>query len=210
MKFRQTRSLGAQANAAVNGVTSRVDGRAGDVAARAARVIVAAVRVLRIPTAVLLLVPLPFIVMTFVLGIMAHGALQVVILVVAALMAAVSGMFWGRRRRIIQAVDDPGKLATELTIMVSLTDKVEETRGALSEIAGGGGWRVFERLRGVWKGAQMTGQWIDQVGDLRRARYFAPPKVGTTVTITLAALWLVPISIVVLVLTLVGTIAGSL
>jgi hypothetical protein len=148
--------------------------------------------------------------MTFVLGLLSDGALRVLILVAAVLMAAVGLAFWGRRRRIIQAVDDPAQLATELGIMISLSDKVDETRGALAQIAGGGGWRLFASLRGVWKGAAMTGRWIDGIGDLPRARYFGPPKIGTTVTITIAALWLVPISIVVALLSLIGAIADSL
>jgi hypothetical protein len=56
----------------------------------------------------------------------------------------------------------------------------------------------------------MTGRWIEGVGDLPRARYFVPPKIGTTVTVTLAALWLVPVSIVVALFAVIGTVAGSL
>jgi hypothetical protein len=209
MKF-QPKSFGSQANAAVGNLASQVDGETGEVARRAAGVITIAVRVLRIPTALVLGAPVPFIAMTLVLGLAADGNVRIVILLAGALMALVTAAFWGRRRKIIQAVDDPDKLATELGIMISLSDKVEETRGAISQIAGGGGWRLFERLRGLWKGASMTGSWIDRIGDLPRARYFAPPKIGTTVTITLAALWLVPISVVVALFALIGTLAGSL
>jgi hypothetical protein len=208
--MRFARRFGSQANSAVGGFASRVDDRTGEVAHRAANVITVAVRVLRLPTVILQAVPVPFILGTFALGLVADGSVRVVILVAAVLMAAVSGAFWGRRRRILQAVEDPDKLATELGIAISLSDKVDETRGALERIAGGGGWRIFERLRGVWSGVSMTGRWIDGIGDLPRARYFVPPKIGTTVTITIAALWLVPISIVVALLALIGTIAGSL
>lgn len=93
--------------------------------------------------------------------------------------------------------------------MISLSDKVDETRGALSQIAGGGGWRIFNRLKGVWGGVSMTGRWIDGIGDLQRARYFAPPKIGTTVTIAVAAFWLVPVSVLVALFAMIGTIAGS-
>ena len=68
----------------------------------------------------------------------------------------------------------------------------------------------FDRLKGAWGGMSMTGRWIDGIGDLPRARYFVPPRIGTTVTITIAALWLVPISVVVALFALIGTIAGSL
>lgn len=210
MRFRQAKSFGSQANAAVGGFASRIDDQTGEVAQRFAGVVTVAVRVLRIPTALLLCVPLPFIAATFVLGLLADGGIRIVILLAAIVMAAISAGFWGRRRRIMQAVEDPQQLTTELGIMISLSDKVDETRGALSQLAGGGGWRLFDRLKGAWSGVSMTGRWIDTIGDLPRARYFAPPKIGTTVTITIAALWLVPISVVVALFALIGTIAGSL
>ena len=209
MKFRQVKSLGAQANAKVGDMAAKVDDQTGDVATRAANVIVLAVRVLRVPTALILWLPVPFILATFGLGLAAHGATGVVILVIAVLMAIVSAAFWGRRRKILQAVEEPDKLSTELGIMISLSDKVDETRGAISQIAGAGGWRIFGRLKGLWKGAAMTGRWIDGIGDLPRARYFGPPKIGTTVTVAVAALWLIPISVVVALFALIGTIAGS-
>jgi hypothetical protein len=210
MKFRQAKSLGSQANARVGDFAGRIDDQTGEVANRAANVIALAVRVLRIPTAVVGSLPLPFIAATIVLGLVADGTAGVVFLVIGVAMAIVSGAFWGRRHKILRAVEEPDKLATELGIMISLSDKVDETRGALSQIAGGGGWRIFSRLRGAWKGASMTGRWIDGVGDLPRARYFGPPKIGTTVTVTVAALWLVPISVVAALFALIGTIAGSL
>lgn len=209
MKFRQVKSLGSQANAKVSDLAAKVDDQTGDVAKRTANVIVLAVRVLRVPTALVLWLALPFIAATFALGLVADGGTSAVILVIAVLMAIVSAAFWGRRRKILQAVEEPDKLATELGIMISLSDKVDETRGAISQIAGAGGWRIFARLRGLWKGAGMTARWIDGIGDLPRARYFGPPKIGTTVTITVAALWLIPISVVVALFALIGTIAGS-
>jgi len=209
MKFREVKSLGSQANAKVSDLASKVDDQTGEVAARTANVIVLAVRVLRIPTAVIMWLSLPFIAATFALGLVADGKTGVVISVIAVLMMVVSAAFWGRRRKILQAVEEPDKLATELGIMISLSDKVDETRGAISQIAGAGGWRLFSRLKGLWQGASMTGRWIEGIGDLPRARYFGPPKIGTTVTITVAALWLIPISVVVALFALIGTIAGS-
>ncbi|KQV75135.1 hypothetical protein ASC61_09040 [Aeromicrobium sp. Root344] len=208
--MRFAKSFGSQANTAVGGFASRVDDRTGEVAHRVAGVIAVAVRVLRLPTAVLQVVPVPFIAATLALGLVADGGVRVVVLVAGVLMAVVSGAFWGRRRAILRAVEEPDKLATELGIAISLSDKVDETRGALERVAGGGGWRLFDRLKGAWGGMSMTGRWIDGVGDLPRARYFVPPRIGTTVTITIAALWLVPISIVVALFALIGTIAGSL
>lgn len=208
--MRFAKSFGSQANSAVGGFASRVDDQTGEVAHRVANVITVAVRVLRLPTAILLCVPLPFIVATLALGLVADGGVRVVVLVAGVAMAAVSGAFWARRRGILRAVEEPDQLATELGIAISLSDKVDETRGALERIGGGGGWRLFDRLKGAWGGMTMTGRWIDGVGDLPRARYFVPPRIGTSVTITIAALWLVPISVVVALFALIGTIAGSL
>jgi hypothetical protein len=190
-------------------MAARVDGQTGDVAQRATSVIVLAVRVLRIPTLLVLIAPLPFIAATLLLAVNAEGPGRTIGLVVGLLMAAVSFAFGARRQRILRAVEEPTALATELGIAVSLSGKVDETRTALTQIAGGGGWRVLSRLRGVWSGVGMTGRWIESVGDLPRARYFVPPKIGTTVTIAIVSLWLVPISIVVVLFAVIGSVAGS-
>lgn len=210
MKLRQVKSLGGRANAAVGDLAAKVDDQTGEAAKKAARVIVLAVTFLRIPTALLMVLPIPFILTTIALGLLSDGGVRWVLLAAGLAMLAVSSAFWGRRRRILQAVEEPDKLATELGIMISMSDKVEETRGAISTIAGAGGWRLFERLKGVWSGVSMTGRWIEGIGDLPRARYFGPPKIGTTVTVAVAALWLVPISFVVTVLAVIGSIAGSI
>ena len=209
MRNRRT-SWGARANRGVNDMAAQVDGQTGEVAQRATSVIVLAVRMLRIPTLLVLVAPLPFIVATLLLAVNAEGGGRTIGLVVGLLMAAVSFAFGARRLRILRAVEEPTALATELGIAVSLSGKVDETRTALTQIAGGGGWRVLSRLRGVWSGVSMTGRWIENVGDLPRARYFVPPKIGTTVTIAIASLWLVPISIVVALFTAIGSLASVL
>jgi hypothetical protein len=210
MKLRQVKSLGSQANKAAGDLAAKVDDQTGEAAKKAAGVIALAVKIARIPTALVMIAPIPFIITTIVLGLLADGGTRLVLLAIGAAMLIVSAAFWGRRRRILQAVEEPDKLATELGIMISLTDKVEETRGALSTVAGAGGWRIFGRLKGMWSGVAMTGRWIEGVGDLPRARYFGPPKIGTTVTVAVAALWLIPISIVVALLALIASIAGSI
>ena len=202
-------SWGARANEGVDAMASRVDLQTGEAAQRATQVIVLAVKVLRIPTFLVLILPVPFIAATLVLALNADGAGRVAGLVIGLLMAAVSLMFGLRRQRILRAVEEPTALATELGIAVSLSGKVDETRAALTQIAGGGGWRVLSRLRGVWSGVSMTGRWIEGVGDLPRARYFVPPKIGTTVTLSIAALWLVPISVVVALFAVIGSVAGA-
>ena len=208
MRSRRT-SWGARANRGFDDMAARVDGQTGEAAQRATSVIVLAVRVLRIPTLLVLIAPIPFIAATLLLALNADGIGRGIGLVVGLLMAAVSFAFGARRQRILRAVDEPSALATELGIAVSLSGKVDETRTALTQIAGGGGWRVLSRLRGVWSGVGMTGRWIEGVGDLPRARYFVPPKIGTTVTIAIASLWLVPVSIVVTFFAVIGTVAGS-
>jgi hypothetical protein len=210
MKLRQVKSLGSKANKAAGDLAAKVDDQTGEAAKKAAGVIALAVKIARIPTALVMIAPIPFIITTIVLGLLADGGTRLVLLAIGAAMLIVSAAFWGRRRRILQAAEEPDKLATELGIMISLTDKVEETRGALSTIAGAGGWRIFGRLKGMWSGVAMTGRWIEGVGDLPRARYFGPPKIGTTVTVAVAALWLIPISIVVALLALIASIAGSI
>ena len=207
--MRSRRSWGARANRGVEDMAARVDGRTSEVAQRATSVIVLAVRVLRIPTLLVLIAPIPFIAATLLFAVNADGPGRTIGLVVGLLLAAISFAFGARRQRILRAVEEPTALATELGIAVSLSGKVDETRTALTQIAGGGGWRVLSRLRGVWSGVGMTGRWIEGVGDLPRARYFVPPKIGTTVTLAIASLWLVPVSIVVAFLAVVGTVAGS-
>lgn len=209
MAWRRAKSLSRSTNDAVTNLAGRVDDQTGQVAARSARVIAVAVRVLRIPTALLLWVPIPFIALVFVLALAADGGARVIGVIMALAMAAVSVAFGVRRHKILQAVDEPDQLATELGIMISLSDKVNETRGTLAQLAGGGGWRVFSRLKGLWHGAAMTGNWINGIGDLPRARYFGPPKIGTTISITVAALWLVPVSVIVALFAAIGSLASA-
>lgn len=204
------RGWGRRTNEAASRVTSRVDDGTGRAAERAAQLLVVGVRVLRIPSAVLLAVPLPFIVVTAIVAAGSDGAFRVIGLAAAAVMALVSAAFGWRRRQVVQAVDDPVALATELAIMVEISGRADETRGILEQIAGGGGSRVFSRLRGAWRGVTMPARWIEGVEDLRRARNFAPPRIGWSISLTIAALWLVPISVVVALFALVGGLAGSL
>lgn len=207
---RRRPSWGARANRGIEDMASRVDGQTGEVAQHATAVIVLGVRVLRIPTLLILMVPVPFIAATLLLALNAEGAGRVIGIVVGLLMAAVSLVFGTRRQRILRAVEEPSALATELGIAVSLSGKVDETRSALTQFAGAGGWRVMSRLRGAWSGVSMTGRWIDEVGDLPRARYFVPPRVGSTVTLAIAALWLVPISAVVALFAVIGSLASAI
>lgn len=172
--------------------------------------IVPAVRLLRIPSLVLVAAPVPFLVATLALGLAAGGTAGTVLALLALVLAVPPAALAVRRLRVLRAVEEPEQLATELGIAVSLTDKVAETRGALTAIAGGGGWRVLSRLKGVWSGVGMTGRWIEDVGDLPRARWFVPPKVGTSVSIVVATLWTLPLAGLLAFFALVAAIAGTL
>lgn len=201
---------GRRANEYVNAATARIDGGSQEAARRAVQVIAPAVRLLRLPTLAILVVPIPFEVATFLLALTWEGAARILGVAVALVMAAVSAFFGVRRARILAAADQPAALATELAVAINLSDRVEETRGALTQLAGGGGWRVFSRLQGMWRTASMPGHWIEGVGDLPRARYFVPPRLGTTITGAIAALWLVPISGLVCLFAVIGTVAAAL
>jgi hypothetical protein len=197
-------------NRALDQVAAQVDGQTSAAARNAARVISVAVRLLRWPSLALLCAPIPMELVILGLSLHAHGWARVVGLLVAALMVTLSIAFGVRRHRILRAVAEPEALGTELGIAVSLSDRVDDARGVLSDLVGGGGWRMFDRLRGLWRGISTTARWIETVADLPRARYFVPPKIGTTVTLTLGAAWLIPASIVVTVLAVIGTVARAL
>jgi hypothetical protein len=199
-----------QANQAAHRAAQNVDDTTGTSSQRAAAAISSAVRLLRWPTAALLVLSAPFVFATLVIGLAADGAIGWVFTAVGAAMALVAIAFAARRYRILQAVADPEALAAELRVMVNLTGRVQQTGQVLEDIAGGGGWSVLRRMKGLWAGANLPARWLDDVGELKRARYFAPPKIGTTVSLAIAAAWLVPISIVVSVLAGIGALAGSL
>lgn len=201
--------IGGQINGGIDRLAGQVDGQTNQVAQHAARVLALAVRLLRWPTLGLLCTPIPLELVTFGLAVTAEGWVRIVGLVVVALLVTVTVAFGVRRHRILKAVSEPSALGTELGIAVSLSERVDDARDVLGEVVGGGGRQVFRRLRGLWHGISITGRWIEEVGDLPRARYFVPPKIGTTITLTLAAAWLIPVSIVVTFLAGIGTIARA-
>lgn len=195
--MRRARRIGRAANQAAGNVASRVDATSPVVTARLARVLVLAVAVLRWPSLALWAIPWPFIAATLVIAALGSGGLRLLGLGVGLAMAAVSIAFGLRRRALIVAVSDREEFAAELHTALTLSDRLGEATGALERIAGGGGWRLFSRLWAVWRSISLPAQWVEQVGDLPRARYFVPPRIGTTVGLTYAALWLVPVSVAV-------------
>jgi len=203
------RNLSGNINGGIDRVAGQVDGQTSQVAQRAARVLALAVRLLRWPTLALLCAPIPFELVLLELSLSANGWVRVLGLIVTALLAAVTVTFGVRRHRILRAVAEPSALGTELGIAVSLSERVDDARDVLGEVVGGGGRQVFRRLRGLWHGISITGRWIEEVGDLPRARYFVPPKIGTTVALTWAAAWIIPVSIGVTVVAVIGLIADN-
>lgn len=186
----------AGANRAVDGLTSRIDGQTAEVSARAAQVIALAVRVLRWPTLVFLILPLPFTAVVVAAAVFSDGLLQWIAAVVALGLAAVSIALGVRRYMILKAVEDEESLASELAIAVSLSERVDETREALGELTDQSGPRIFSRLSGLWHTAGVGTHLITGIGDLPKAKYFFPPKVGSTVAISIAAAWLIPVAVV--------------
>jgi hypothetical protein len=202
--------ISGNVNRAIDHVAIQVDGQTSAVARNAAKVIAVAVRLLRWPTLLLLCGPIPFELALLALSVRAQGWARVLGLIIVVLLATVTIAFGVRRHRILAAVSEPDALGTELGIAVSLSERVDDARDVLGEVAGGDGGQIFRRLRGLWRGISITGRWIEEVSDLPRARYFVPPKIGTTVTVTLAAAWLIPASFAVTVIAGIGTIAGAL
>ncbi len=190
------RNSGRRVNAAVDGLASRVDGQTADVARRAAPVITLAVRLLRWPSLLVLVAAWPFLAGLAVVALVADDTwLRVLAGALAGLGAIVSAAFALRRHRVLDAVRDEPQFATELGIAVSLSDDVGEARQALGQLAGTtGGVRVFSRLKGLWRGFGVAPGVLESIDDLPRARWFFPPRIGTSVTLSLAALLLVPVS----------------
>lgn len=190
------RNSGRRVNAAVDGLASRVDGQTADVARRAAPVITLAVRLLRRPSLLVLVAAWPFLAGLAVVSLVADDTwLRVLAGGLAGLGAVVSAAFALRRHRVLDAVRDEPQFATELGIAVSLSDDVGEARQALGQLAGTtGGVRVFSRLKGLWRGFGVAPGVLESIDDLPRARWFFPPRIGTSVTLSLAALLLVPVS----------------
>lgn len=199
-----------RANDAVRSAAARIDDRTGRAAEHAARTLVVTVGLLRVPTLIIGIASVPFIIAVLLLGIAADSLGGTIAIVAGVVMAAVTVMFFWRRRNILDAVQDEGQLATELAIMAELAGKAEESRGVLIQIAGGGGFRVFSRLRGLWSGTRLGQRWIEAIGDLPRAKWFGPPRIGTTVAMSIAALWLIPVSFIACLFTLIAAVAGSL
>lgn len=204
------RSMRQRANEAVAAAAQRIDDSTGQAAGRAAHTLALTVRVLRVPTAVIGVIPIPFIVAVLLLGVQGSGLGSIIAVIGGAIMAVLSGLFFIRRQQLLNAVDDPEQLATELAIMAELSGRTHDGRGVLLQIAGDSGFAVFSRLRRLWSAAQPDGHWIRGIGDLPRAKWFGPPRIGTTIMLSISALWLIPISVIACLFTFIAVVAGSL
>lgn len=205
--MRRVRRIGMAANRAAEGIAARVDTASPQVTSRLAGMLSLAVTVLRFPSLALWVIVWPFIALTLAIAASGSGGLRVLGLVVGLAMAAVSVAFGLRRRALLAAVADREAFAAELHTALNLTHLVGNATGALERLAAGGGWRLFSRLRAAWRTVTLPVHWIDEIAALPRARYFVPPKLGTTVALIYAALWLVPVALIVAILTTVIAIA---
>lgn len=205
--MRRVRSIGRAANRAAESVAKRVDTASPMVTNRLAQVLGLAVTLLRWPSLAVWVIPWPFVATTLAIAASGSGGLRPVGVVVGLAMAGVSVAFGLRRRAVLAAVSDREAFAAELHAALSLTRLAGDATGALERMAAGGGWRLFSRLKGAWRSISLPVHWIDEIGELPRARYFVPPKLGTTVALTYAGLWLVPISVIVAILTTVIAVA---
>lgn len=187
------RRAGRRANAAVGQWAAAVDDQTGEVARRSAGLLVVAVRLLRLPTLALLIVPWPAILILLGVAALSAGWVRWTALVVGVGAAAVSAALGWRRWRILRAVDDEQKLGTELGIAVALSDDVDSARDALGQLAGsaGGGFGLFGRLRAIWSGLGVGSDILTDATDLPRAKWFFPPKLGSTLTVFFVNLWMV-------------------
>lgn len=210
MGMSRRRTMRQRANDAVRGAAQRIDDQTGQAAQRAARTLAITVGVLRIPTFVIGVIPVPFIAAILMLGLAGDGAGRVITICVAAIMAVICVMFFWRRERILRAVEDPDQLATELAIMAELASKTQDTRGVLLQISGESGFRLFSRMRGLWSRGKLGERWIRAIGDLPRAKWFGPPRIGTTVALAMAQLWLIPASLIACLFALIAAVSGSL
>jgi hypothetical protein len=201
--MKRARRLGKAANRTAENVAARVDATSPEVTHRLARLLALAVLVLRWPSLALWAIPWPFILVTLAVATAGSGGLRIIGLAVGLTLAAVSVAFGMRRRAIIAAVDDRAELAAELQTALNLSSRFGEATLALEQIAGTGGWRVFSRLWAMWRSVSLPARWVEQIGDLPRARYFVPPKIGTTVALAYAAVWLVPVSVAVAIIAVV-------
>lgn len=187
------------------------DERSRQIARQAAQAITVAVRLLRVPTLLLWLFPLPAIALVWFIGFRGEGVGSYIALALAFGLTAVSAAFGWRRYRILRAVDDLEPLVSEITIAMDLSDHAGDIRTALTQAAGTqGGWRLFNRLQGAWRVSRTPDRWIRSVSDLPRARYFFPPRLATTVKLTILAALLIPASAIGAFLLGVGALAGTI
>jgi hypothetical protein len=189
-------------------MAGKVDGETSQVARRAVNVVVPTVRLARFPAYVLIGLTGLFTLGTAAIGFSHSGSVWFVVGLAGLVGAVAVALFAWRCFNFLQAVAEPEQLATEFGIAVSLSSRVDETRGALIQMASGGtehSW--WERAKGALRTASLPASVIEGIGDLPRAKYFFAPKVGTTVLLTVMMLWLVPISFAVFIVTGIAALA---
>lgn len=185
------------------------DDRINAVARQTAQAITVAVRVLRIPTLVLLVMPLPFIALIIWLGVRGDGLGAAIALGFGLGMALISVAFAWRRRTMLRAAEDIEPLTSQIAIALAMSDNIDETRTAISQAAGSG-VGFFQRLHGAWNASQAPGRWIQTVNDLPLARPFFPPRLAVSLKLSVMAMALIPLSVVVSIFVAIGALAGTI
>lgn len=198
----------SRTNETVNAWAAKVDGPTGLAARDAAGVLVFSMKILRWPTWFLLAFSAPLLAGTALMALLNEGAIAAVAGVVFGLELFVWVAFAWRRQRILQAIDDPEALATQIGVAAEMSGRPEEITGVLTTLSKQGGSRIMTRLRSLWSKTPADATWIRRVSDLDRARYFFPPSIGRTTLLTLAMLWLVPLSVLATFLLFVASIAN--
>lgn len=205
MRFRQ---WGSRTNETVNAWAAKVDGPTGLAARDAASVLVFSMKILRWPTWFLLVFTAPLLAATALMAFLNDGTIAVVAAVVFAVELLVWAAFAWRRQQILQAIDDPEALATQIGVAAEMSGRPQEITGVLTTLSAQSGSRIMSRLRSLWSKTSADVTWIRRVSDLDRARFFFPPTIGRTTVLALAMLWLVPISLVSTFLLFVASIAN--
>lgn len=151
--------------------------------AQLAPIFAMAVRVLRLPSLVLALVPVPPLVVLAWLASGWSSPARAIGLAVSALGCAAVVVFLVRRARYRQATRDVAALADDLIAFTDLGDLDADLGEALQSVIARGGLRLMSRIRGFWRLVSFPSRLEDHVDSLERLRWFLPPLIGTTVTL---------------------------
>lgn len=198
---------GSKANESVGAWAAKVDGPTGLAANDAANVLVLAVKILRWPTFFLAWLLLPMIGALALIALLSEGAIATLATVAGVAIGGLWGLFVWRRAQLLNAIDEPVALATEIAIAAEMSGRPVEIAGELTSLGRASGMGLIQKLRSLWSKTDADPVWIRRVSDLERAKYFFPPSIGRTTTLAVLTLWAVPIGAIATFLLFVAAIA---